>query len=29
MAAISMSTVPETTGVMMRRSRGSHAANAR
>ena len=29
MAAISMSTVPETTGVMMRRSRGSQAANAR
>ena len=28
-AAISMSTVPETTGVMMRRSNGSHAANAR
>ena len=28
MAAISMSTVPETTGVMMRRSSGSHAATA-
>ena len=29
MAAISMSTVPETTGVMMRRSKGSQAPRAR
>ena len=29
MAAISISTVPETTGVMMRRSSGSQAATAR